>query len=263
MSTPNGALGDLIGSVRRLGLAAKLALCDIQAKYRRTVLGPMWIVLGQGATIAAFVVVFSGLLDTPAEDYAPYLAAGFPVWMLISTFLVDMPHAFINSRGYMESFEVPWLAHIWRRAIGYLLVFLHQILSFFVVLAVLGIAPSVEMLYAIPGLAILTMGGAGTGMFLAVLGARFRDLQPAMGIVSGFLFLFTPVIWDVRQLTSEVQWAYQYNPLYYFVSLVRDPLLGDNPDPHLWLVGATLAAVMFVMGYVTFTTSRRRLYYWL
>ncbi|MGH6950480.1 MAG: ABC transporter permease, partial [Vitreimonas sp.] len=263
------AFRDLSGSLARLPLAAVLALSDIQGKYRRTILGPLWIAIGQAATVGGFVLVFSGLFNTPPATYAVYLAAGIPVWALFSQFLSDMPNTFIAARGVIESYELPWLTHIWRRSIGYVLTFLHHIVTLFAVMAILAAngqlsePPTWNMLLAVPALAILLVAGTGAGMLLAVLGARYRDLQPAMQVVASFLFLFTPVMWHADRLGPGLAWTYQFNPLYYYVALVRDPLLGEAPAPELWLGAAGGAALIFAVGFLAFLLGRRRLYHWL
>jgi ABC-type polysaccharide/polyol phosphate export permease len=256
------ALKDLGGSVIRLPLAFVLALNDINGKYKRTVLGPLWIVLGQAATIAAFLIVFAGLFGLDPRYYAIYLAAGFPVWVLISSFLAEMPQSFIAARGMIESFEIPWITHVWRRSFGYVLVFFHQILTLFVGMAVLGEPFSPNMLWALPALLVVVTAGTGMGMMLAVFGARYRDLQPAMAIVAGFLFLFSPVIWRAEQLQVN-EWALKYNPVYYVIKLLRDPLLGHAPSLDLWLGASAAAVALFALGFAVFASSRRRLYHWL
>jgi ABC-type polysaccharide/polyol phosphate export permease len=251
------------GSLLRLPLAVQLALDDVHGKYRRTILGPLWITIGQAVTILGFVVVFSGLFAQNPSDYALYLAAGFPIWAFLAQYLVDMPNALVASRGLIESYELPWLTHVWRRSIGYLIVLLHQLVTLFAAMAILHVPPSVNMLYAIPAVVIILIAGTGVGFLFAVLGARYRDLQPAMQVLTGFLFLFSPVIWRASQLRAEIAWAYQYNPLYYYITLLRDPLLGQIPEPRIWMITSAGAAALFILGFLVFLASRRRLYHWL
>lgn len=262
MSSSAIAMQDLGKSVLRLPLAIRLAVDDIQSKYRRTILGPLWIALGQAATIAGFTLVFGGLFNSSGPEYALFLAAGLPVWALISTHMIEMPIALVHAKGYIESYEVPWLTHIWRRSIQYLLVFAHQIVTFVVLLAVFQTPLKSEMLLAIPGLLLVTIAGAGAGIFLSVFGARYRDLQHAMSILASLLFFLTPVIWRAHQLPTNA-WIYHFNPLYYFTSIVRDPLLGQAPDPLVWIVAGALTLVLFVLGFVSFSMTRGRLYHWL
>lgn len=269
MRSASVAIRDLVGSITALPLAAVLALDDVMGKYRRTILGPLWIAIGQAATIAGFVVVFSGLMGVDPARYALYLAAGIPVWALMSQHLADMPGTFIAARGVIESYELPWLTHIWRRSIGYLLVFCHHIVTLFAVIGILGAlgklegVPNFNMLLAVPALAIVLIAGTGIGTFLAVLGARYRDLQPAMQVSSGFLFLFTPVMWRADQLREQLAWVFQYNPLYYYITLVRETLMGRVPPADIWLIASGGAIAAFALGFFTFWAARRRLYHWL
>jgi len=256
------AVRDLAVSLKRLPLAADLASQDIHGKYKRTVLGPLWIALGQAATVGGFVLVFSSLFGLSVDVYAIYLAAGFPVWALISSYLTDMPNAFVASKGFIESYEVPWLTHIWRRSIGYLFVFAHQVITLFAAMAILRVPPKIEMLYALPALLIVSVAGAGIGIALAVIGARYRDLQPAMSIFAGVAFLFSPVMWRAEQLQVN-EWVVQYNPLYYVISLLRDPLLGVAPPAQTWVISGGIAAGALITGVLVFLLSRRRLYHWL
>jgi ABC-type polysaccharide/polyol phosphate export permease len=258
----NVALRDLLGSVLRLPLAFSLAVDDINGRYRRTVLGPFWLIVGQAATIAGFVVVFSGLFNQDPTTYALYLAAGFPVWLMISQYLVDMPLTFIQARGFIETFELPWLVHIWRRSINYVLVFLHQLVALFALFLIMRIPFKFEQLLVLPALVVLMVAGSGVGLLLAVINARYRDLQPAMSVLAGFLFLFSPVVWRPEQLHLN-EWAVRFNPMHYYIKLVRDPLMGVAPSAELW-IGASLGAVaLFGLGFLAFFFARRRLYYWL
>jgi ABC-type polysaccharide/polyol phosphate export permease len=256
------ALRDLGGSLLRLPLAARLALDDIEGKYRRTLLGPLWIATAQAVTIGGFVLVFSGLFGVPADQYAIYLAAGFPVWAMIASFLTEMPATFILARGVIESYELPWLTHIWRRSIAYLLTFAHQIVTLAAVMAIMKVTPSINMLFAIPALFLLLIAGTGVGLLLAVLGARYRDLQPALQIVAGFLFLFTPIIWQAERLRQN-EWVVDYNPVHYMVELVRGPLMGQAPDPTIFMWTAIASFGLFILGFLAFSLGRRRLYHWL
>lgn len=256
------AFSDLVGSVRGLPLALILAIEDIQGKYRRTVLGPLWIVLGQAATIAGFVLVFSGLFQNDPHVYALYLAAGFPVWMLISQFLTDMPNAFVIGKGYIESFDLPWLTQVWRRSFLYVLMFFHQILPLFAVMLILGVRPSPTLFLIVPALFVLVLAGTGLGMMLALFGARYRDMQHAMGVLSGLLFLFTPIMWQANRLHVNL-WVVHYNPIRYFVDLLRGPLMGTAPSLVTWAAASVSAAVIFALGFLAFARYRPRLYHWL
>ncbi|MBX9747201.1 MAG: ABC transporter permease [Hyphomonadaceae bacterium] len=262
MASLSVSLQDLGGSIARVQLAAWLAVDDVHGRYRRTVLGPLWITIGQAAMVAGFALVFSGLFGVDPQSYLLYLAVGFPVWTLLSQFLSDMPGVFISAKGVIESYELPWLMHIWRRAFGYVLTFLHHLLILVVVMAAMQVMPSWQMLYAIPALLIVLVAGVGVGMLVAVVGARYRDLQPAMGVASGFLMLMSPVVWRANQLEVNA-WIVQFNPFYYYLEILRAPLLQQDVPVSIWLGASIGAVVLFLIGFAAFVIGRRRLYHWL
>lgn len=257
------AIRDIGRSLVRLPLAFQLALEDVEGKYRRTVLGPLWIVMAQAATVIGFVIVFGGLFGQSTGPYALYVSAGLPIWAFIASYLVDMPMTFITAKGYMESFDLPWLTHIWRRSFSYLLVFFHQLVTIVIVMVIYSIQPRIEMLYAIPAILIIMIGGSGIGTLLALVGARYRDLAPAMQMSVGFLFLFTPIIWMANDLNRGNHWAVIYNPLYYALELVRAPLLGTVPPPDHWIGVGGVCFGLFILGFLAYFVGRRRLYHWL
>jgi lipopolysaccharide transport system permease protein len=84
-----------------------------------------------------------------------------------------------------------------------------------------------------------------------------------MQVGTGFLFLFTPVMWRADQLRDHLTWVFQYNPLYYFVRLLRDPLMGVAPPVEIWLGASAGALALFGIGFLAFLLARRRLYHWL
>lgn len=253
---------DMAGSLARFPLALKLAGDDVHGRYRRTVLGPLWITLGQAAGIFGMTLVFAGLFGQDPRVFILYLAAGFPVWAMLSSYLSDTPTAFIQAKPWIEAYEMPWTLHILRRSLGYVLVLFHQLITLFVLMLVLNVPFSAQMLWAIPALFVVFVTGTSIGVVLAVLGARFRDLQPAMTVITSFMFVFTPIFWDRASLTSNT-FVVHYNPLYYYVEVIRSPLLGRPIEAQVWIVTIIGAMVCLAAAVVAFSTGRKRLYHWM
>jgi ABC-type polysaccharide/polyol phosphate export permease len=74
--------------------------------------------------------------------------------------------------------------------------------------------------------------------------------------------LLSPVVWRPEQLQVN-EWIVRLNPLYYYIKLVRDPLLGQVAPPEIWIGASVGAVAVFALGFVAFMLSRRRLYHWL
>jgi ABC-type polysaccharide/polyol phosphate export permease len=256
------AIADFAGAILRIPLAFRLASADIAARYQRTVLGPLWLTLGQAAGVVGFVLLFSQIFQTDDTSYPIYLAAGIPVFALITSFLADMPTSFIAAKGYLEAYDMPWLVHVFRRAFTYLIVFFHQMVVYVVLMAIMDVPLTPLMAYAPLGLLIVMVGGTGIGLFFAVVASRYRDVTPLLSVVTSFMFVFTPVFWSRANITANT-FIVELNPIYYALEIIRRPLLGQAVPQEFWMGTSIGAGVCLTLGLAAFAIGRRRLYHWI
>jgi ABC-type polysaccharide/polyol phosphate export permease len=253
---------DLVDCFARLPFAARLALDDIEGRYRRTVLGPLWLTLGQAATIFAMVLVFSGLFNQDPHKFALYLAAGLAIWNFIAGIVTGSPTIWIASKGYLESYDIPWTFYILRYTLTAVFIFCHHIITYILLKLWLNPEISWSYLWVIPGFAVLILAAFSTAWVLSMLGARYRDSGPAIGVVMSFLFLITPVFWGREGLPTR-QYIVDYNPFYHFLELVRAPLMGSVPTAANWAWSIGCTTALFVIGLLSFARTRHRLYHWI
>lgn len=70
---------------------------DISLRYRRTVIGPLWITQTLAATIASVGTVYAALFKQDIAAFLPPFAAGLIVWTLIATTLQEGSNVFVAS----------------------------------------------------------------------------------------------------------------------------------------------------------------------
>jgi ABC-2 type transport system permease protein len=70
---------------------------DISLRYRRTVIGPLWITLTLAATIASVGTVYAALFKQDVTSFLPPFAVGLIVWTLIATTLQERSNIFVAS----------------------------------------------------------------------------------------------------------------------------------------------------------------------
>lgn len=256
-------LRDLRDGVLSTPLAFSLALRELQTRYSRTTLGPLWITLAQGAWIIGVAVVFSQVFHQEFGSFLYFLATGMPVWTFIATVMTEAPTTFVNSRGVLEQFSTAWTVQVWKRVMVAAWVFLQHMLIWVVALAVVRPPLDANMLMAIPGLAILFVTGWGALLLFGVLGARFRDLQPALVLGMNFMFVLTPVFWDPSVLGEERPMITHLNPFYHFLEIVRGPLMSRAVADETWIFCISAMVLILVLACVTFARARRTLFNWL
>lgn len=239
-----------------------LAWDDVQGRYRRTALGPLWLTLSHGIFVLGLGISFSVILDQPLEDYFVYLAAGMTVWIFISTSLIEGPAIFMRGHSLLFSYDLPASIHIFRAVLGQLIMFAHHMLVYVAALILVKNTLTWESLLAIPGLMVLTSAAVGWSTLLAMLGARYRDLAPAVAAITQMMFMLTPIFWD-RVHLQDAAWFALFNPAYHLVEVVRAPLLGRAPEPMTWAVSLAAAALLLAAAGALYALKRRNLSYWL
>jgi ABC-2 type transport system permease protein/lipopolysaccharide transport system permease protein len=74
-------------------------------------------------------------------------------------------------------------------------------------------------------------------------------------------FFLTPVFWRPEQMQGRQVFVI-LNPFFYMVDMVRMPLLGQMPPPHLWYVSIAMSGIGAIVGILFFARYRRRIAYW-
>lgn len=235
---------DCVASVGLWRVAWFLGVQDIRARFRRSHIGPLWILINLGFWVGGVGVVYGFMFGQPAAEFLPQLMAGFVIWGYISATMLDASQSFINAQGYITQFAFPKQIHILRGWFGHGLVFGIGLFALIVVLFFLGRFSGVGILMSVPGLVLLLLAGLGHNAAFAYIGARYRDLPHALGGVLQVIFLITPIVFPVSILQGKgLDWIYQLNPMHYMIDIVRYPLLTGRWAPGVSYLGA--------IGYIT------------
>lgn len=262
ISSTQRAVQDLLTGLRSPRIWFLLAWNDLEAKYRRTILGTFWQTLTMAAYIVGLAVVFSTLRTRNMENFILYLAAGFTGFSLISGMLSSGVSAFQRGQALLKAYDLPASIHVFRTVVNEYILLAHSVVIMVAVWIYTGAPPTLYTLLVFPAAALLFLVGVGSVMCVGLLGARFRDVGPAMTTLMSFMFLVTPIFW-VREDLGDRVWVVDYNPIYHAMNLIRRPLMGEAPDPVNWLVCGGLAVATLLIGFVSFLRYRRQLVYWL
>ena len=236
------------------------AVDDIAGRYRRTILGPLWITLGQAGFVAGLYLLRERFAANNPH-YLTYLAASLPTWGLLASFVVDGSNSLVKAKGYIDAYPIPMAIHSVRSVAASYVNYAHLLVVYVVVAAYEG-TMAAALVGLAPGLLITMVFGVGAALLLGPLGARFRDLGPASAMGAGLMFVLTPVFWvpDSQQVDSPLV---MYNPFYYLLEVVRAPLIGEAVAPHVWLTASLIALVTLAAGLIVYARMRPQVVYWL
>jgi len=256
------ALDDLIVGLQRWELWRVLAWQDIRQRYRRSLLGPLWITLSMGVLIGAMGPLYSALFHMPIADYLPYLSLGLLIWGLVSTLVTEGCVCLTSAEALIKQVRVPLSIHVFRTLARNIMIFGHNIIVYVVVALIFRIWPGATGLLVIPGFILLLLNATWIMLLLGMLCARFRDIGMLISSLLQVVFFLSPIFWRPENLGNRIILA-EINPVFHFMQLIRSPLLGEFPATSSWLVAIGMLIVGWGLTFVFFARFRRRLAYWL
>ena len=72
-------------------------------------------------------------------------------------------------------------------------------------------------------------------------------------------FFVTPIFWDYRRVLSGREYIVDYNVLFYFVEIVRGPLLGEVPAANTYVVVFAVTVIGYALAFLAYRRMRRHL----
>ncbi|HLZ19371.1 MAG TPA: ABC transporter permease [Smithellaceae bacterium] len=240
-----------------------LGLYDIKQRYRRSLIGPLWITLSTGVMVGSVGLMFSVIFKSSINEFLPYFAVGQVLWLFVSTQLNDACMTFVTYQSIIKQMSLPLLVHVMRKLWDNLILFAHNFLIVVFVLILFRVKISWMMLLAIPAFCLVILVLLMVSLLLAIVCTRFRDITQVVGVFIQLSYFFTPIFWMKKALPGKYSWVSDLNPFYHMIEIVRAPLLGQSQAGIHWihlliyLIITGLAVMYFLKLF------RHRVAYWL
>lgn len=233
---------------RFFSLAVALTGRDLRARYRRSLLGPLWAILQP----FLLMVVFTGLSSVlnVASDDIPYAIFSYSVlvpWAFFANIVSRAGPSILSNANIIKKIRVARelfpLVAIMTAGFDALMagIILGAMMLWYAV-------PITSALLWLPILFIMTgIFGACVGMFFASLGVYQRDFLQVSGFVLQLWLYATPIIYPLSQIPERWRGLYQLNPMVGILEAFRSILAqGQTPDLGLlaWSLPGILLAVL-------------------
>jgi ABC-2 type transport system permease protein len=258
------AFADIVGALRHFSNWFFLAVTAVRLRYRRSILGPLWISLTTAIFIFIIGYLYSGLTATRFNGYLLNLALGWVLWHFIADSLLQGAHTFQQASRAIHNTNIHKFAFVLKTVLTNLIVFGNALLIPLLVFAVTGVHFSAATLLVIPALVLIILSAVWASTILGLICARYRDLYPLLQAGVRVLFLVTPILWSPSMLPphSTRRLVADLNPLAHYIAIWRKPLMGEYPDPLSWLVTSGCTLVGLSTAFIVFALYRRRLVFW-
>ena len=231
-----------------------MARRQLIARYRRSILGYLWLLVVPVSTALAWVYVrASGAipLASPRVAYPLYILAGLFLWQGFLRML-NVPLQQVNaSRAIISKIRSPWEAVIaagWIEAVFEFMIFIAVLL---LAHPLLGGTLSPGILHAVTPIVMLLLLGAGTGLILVPLGLLYEDIPRAVAVGSSILFFITPIVYSPPTSALGLA-AFRLNPVAVLLDAARAGLVNDvAAAPALVGIWGAVSLIAFGIGWIT------------
>jgi len=235
---------------------AHLALSDLRARFRRSYLGILWLILQPLLLTIIMAAVFVFIFRQTFADYSIYIFSGMIAWNFITGCFLIGAMSFIGAESYVRQVRLPMMGYPLKSVLYCCIVFLLEFCGF--VLYALIFKPAIFSWYwvfLIPFCLTLFFFGAPIAIISAIVNIKLRDYQQSIGIGLQMLWYLSPVfimrsVFDHPGLKG---WT-AINPIAALMDMLRAPVIeGAVPSLTLyalvivWALGLWAAALFMLL----------------
>lgn len=231
-------------------LLISLVSRDVRARYRRTVLGPLWAIIP--AILSTVILSFlSGLVGASSEGMprlAFVMAATVP-WTFLQSSVVRIPHGVLANGTILRKMPVP------RQIFPFVVLFTTAfdfLMSSIVLVVVLQLfqIPITEAWLWLPLLLLMTGAMAwAVGIGLSAFTIYRRDVLHGIQYIMQVWLFLTPVMYSAQELLDKWPLIYALNPAVSIIEGFRRVLIfGQAPSLGGLLISAAFTALALAVA---------------
>ena len=240
---------------------------NIKNQYRRSVLGIFWTVLNPLLNMLVMSFVFSSFFNdgTIGMDYPVYIMSGNIVFALMRAATTSSLECMVNNYDLFTKTRIPYAVFPISNVLSSTVNFLFSMIALvFVMLARMsaGVTFHWEMLLIIfAWLPSILLFSTGISFVLSVIYVRFRDIKHLYEVFLTLWVYMTPVFYSITSLNLKESYvkAMSFNPMLYYLQSFRNLLTGNMPSGQTFLICYGVGIGLFIVGYIIFRLSRKKL----
>lgn len=254
------AFKDIFSSINRWPLIIMLGWRDTISAHRRALLGPVWLFLQTFIWVFFITFIFRNALGRGDPEYIVYVASGLVAFQMMSLIITDGTSTFIREASLIKNIPVPAAVYVFRIAARAFFTFWFEVPVVVGALVLIGFMPGWSGLAMSLAATLFTIFCfLGLALALASISILIRDVVPAVQMAMRVAFFATPIFWRADTTDAARILLSTWNPLAYFMSAIRNPLLGQSVELQTWIICAILGCVFWVTGLILFSIIRPRL----
>ncbi len=238
---------------------------DFVAKYKQTILGPLWFIIQPIFQAIMLAVVFGGMANLSTDGIPPILfyLAGVTAWNYFSNCLRTTSNTFTTNAGLFGKVYFPRAITPLSIIVSNLIQFGIGLFLFLMIYAyyfVIGYPLKPNSCLLLLPLLIFIMGimGLGLGMLVSALTTKYRDLQFLVEFGVQLLMYATPVILPLSAIPAKYQSLMLINPMTGVIETFKYGFFSTGTFSWgLMSYSAGFTLIAFIVGLVIFNYTEK------
>lgn len=245
---------------------------DFVARYKQTILGPLWAIIQPLLTTVVFTIIFGNLAGLTTADIAgDYIIPGFLfymsgsiVWSYFSGVLSTTSNTFISNRGTMGKVYYPRLVSPISTAISHLISFGIQFamflafLTYYLIRGGTSLTVSPMLLLLIPTILEMMLLATGCGIIISSLTTKYRDLAMLVSFGMQLWQYGSPIAYGLQLIPEKYALIFMLNPVTSIVTTFRYAMFGFGYfNLTYYLISWAMTLVFFFVGLILFSRIER------
>jgi lipopolysaccharide transport system permease protein len=255
---PRLDLGELWAS---RDLVLILALRNVKVRYKQTALGAAWAIIQPLTGVVVFTIVMKRLAHVPSQGipYPVFAFAGLIPWAYFTNGATQASDSLAAYRELVTKVYFPRLLAPVAAILPGLIDLAIALVALGALMAILGVAPGVQIVLFPLMLIWLVLTTGGVGIGLSAVNARYRDVRNALGFLLQIGLFATPVVYPSTLVTGSLQSLLYLNPMAGVVDGFRWTLVGTPRPPASALLSLVSTLLVLSAAIFYFARVQRRL----
>lgn len=245
-------------------LLKNLIIRDIKVRYKRSIIGFIWVMLNPLMTMLILNIVFSELFKVSTKNYIGYLLSGIVLWNFFSQSTSTAIMGFIGNSSLIKKIYLPKSIFPLSVLLSASIHFLFSLITLFIILLITGTSISYN-LYLLPVIfSMFLIFSFGITLITSTMTVFFHDTRYIYDVILlGWMYM-TPIFYPESIIPDRFSFILKLNPLYYFLSLFRYSLYLDisNVSEKIF-ISLLMSLLSFLFGWIFYTRMKDKIVFYL
>ena len=245
-------------------LFEELVKRDFTKKYKRTVLGMVWSVLGPLMTLGVMALVFTQFFGRNIPHFVVYMFCGNLTYSFFKESTLTGMTSLYDNAGIFSKVNVPKYMFLLSKNVATVINFGLNLIVFLVFCLIDGVPITWKFILLLYPILCLLVFNLGSGFILSALYLMFRDMKYLYDIFTLLLMYVSAIFYSVEVYSPMVQKMFYLNPIYAYISYFRKIVLnGQIPSLQHHLLCAGYAVVVLLIGMAIYKKKNYKFSYYI